>query len=290
MQSIAICITSFNRRSRTLACLRRIYGLELPGGTSLRVHLLDDASSDGTADAVAVAFPQVQLHHGDGAHYWAGGMRIAYAAALAEGHDYYVWLNDDVELFSDAMVRALSTLENLRSVHGGEHVIVGAMCDRERQGPTYSGYSQPSRLFPWKLRKLPPLPDRPRECFTLNGNFVLIPSEIAHKIGNIDPAYIQMHADLALGILARRNGARNWILPGFVGVCELNVSGRKDWTAPGLSISERFKRMEHPLGFPLRPNLAYSRHFKGWAPIVVAAPYLGLIRAALSDVKSAFRR
>lgn len=286
MQTIAVCIASYNRRSCTLACLERLYKLALPHGTELVVHLLDDASSDGTASCVGELFPQVRLHSGDGRHYWAGGMRVAYGAALAERHNYYLWLNDDVQLFPDALSRALDAIDELRNTHGGEHLVVGATCDGTGKQTTYSGYAQSSRLFPWKLRSVPPLPDHPRECFTLNGNFVLIPSAVAHKVGNIDPSYIQMHADLALGLLARQHGARNWILSGFVGICEANLSGRKDWTAPGLSLRERMRMIEHPLGFPLRPNLAYSRHFKGWAPFIVAAPYLRLVRAAFSDLVS----
>lgn len=283
MTSIAVCIASFNRRDRTLACLQRLYTAELPEDMTVTVHLLDDGSSDGTAAAVAEAFPQVRLHHGDGNYFWAGGMRVAYGAALAERHDYYVWLNDDVELFDDTLKRAIETERALRRAHGGEHVIVGAMCARDLQTTTYSGFVRASALLPWKFKRIPPAPDKPIECDTLNGNFVLIPAAVAHKLGNIDPSFVQMHADLVLGLTARRAGARNWVMPGHAGICDANVAGRKNWRAPGLSLSERLKMMEHPLGYPLKSNIAFSRYFSLWAPVMIAAPYIGFLRAALTS-------
>lgn len=281
MGTVAVCIASFNRRERTLECLTKLYGAALPDGLSLVVHLLDDDSSDGTAAAVEARFPKVCLHRGEGNCFWAGGMRIAYGAALAERHDYYIWLNDDVELFADTLKRAIIALENVSSQLGGEHIVIGALRARERETTTYSGFVRASRIFPWKFRRIDPDPDRPRECETINGNFVLIPGAVAQRLGNINSSYIQMHADLDLGLAARRADVRNWVLPGYAGICDANLSGRKDWKAPGLSFSERLRIMEHPLGYPLKANIAYSRNFGWWAPIMVAAPYVALVRATL---------
>jgi GT2 family glycosyltransferase len=284
MHSIAVCIAAFNRRERTLACLDRLHNLELPANTKLVVHLLDDASPDRTAAAVAERFPKVRLHHGDGQYFWAGGMRVAYDAALTEEHEFYVWLNDDVELFVDALLRAWLTYANLQAKHGGEHLIVGAMLGRDG-ATTYSGFERASRILPWKFRLAPPLPDLPRECATLNGNFVFIPAAAARRIGGIDGAFVQMHADLVLGLTARRIGARVWVMPGHAGVCEANTSGRKNWKAPGLSIVERWQIMGHPLGYPLGPSVAYARHFGLWAPVMIAAPYLGLAKAIFASAR-----
>lgn len=283
MTSVAVCIASFNRRSRTLLCLDRLFSAELPENTELVVHLLDDASPDGTAAAVAERFPQVRLHHGDGQRYWAGGMRIAYGAALAAGHDYYLWLNDDVELFSDTIKRAIQMERELRRRHGGEHVIVGAMCARDGKTTTYGGLVSTSAILPWKFALIPPNPNQPIECDTLNANFVLVPDAVARKVGNIDPGFVQFHADLVLGLMARRVGARNWVLAGHVGICDANVAGRKNWRAPGLGLAERLKLMEHPLGYPLKGNIAFSRYFGPWGPLMIISPYLKFAAAALRE-------
>jgi len=243
---------------------------------SVVVYLIDDGSTDGTSAAVQAEFPTVRLSTGDGTLYWAGGMRRVYGQALQEKHDYYLWLNDDVELYEDALARAISTSEGLIARFGGEHLIVGAMQSPDGAATTYSGFIRSSRLLPWKLEKIDPRACEAVECDTVNGNFVLIPSSLARRIGNIHPAYIQMHADLELGFVARKLGGRNWIMPGFAGVCAMNP-GRKKWNEPGLPFLERLRLMRHPLGYPLKPNIAYSRNFGLWAPVAIAAPYVTLL-------------
>lgn len=281
MTSVAVCLACFNRRDRTLACLESLYRQQLPDGVRLVVHLLDDASPDGTAEAVREKFPRVHVHVGDGQRYWAGGLRVAYGAALAEGHDYYLWLNDDVTLFADSIGRALDVHRELQADHGGQHLVVGAMRASAKETTTYSGFTRASNFVRWRFRHLEPFADRPRECLTMNGNFLLIPRAVAHLLGNIDRAFSHSLADLDFGLRARRRGVRNWILPGYAGICDANVGGRKDWKSAGLTLKQRLQIMEHPLGYPLRPSMAFARNFGLLAPVVVAAPYLSLVRASL---------
>jgi Mrp family chromosome partitioning ATPase len=79
---IAAVLAAYNRRELTLACLASLQAQQVPG-VVLYTFALDDASSDGTADAVAERFPDTVLLHGDGQQYWAGGMCQAFAAAGA---------------------------------------------------------------------------------------------------------------------------------------------------------------------------------------------------------------
>ena len=116
---IAVCMAAHNRRDRTLACLASLFAADMPAGGRLNVFLLDDGSTDGTGEAVAEAYPQVTLLRGDGACYWAGGMRRAYGAALDGPYTHFVWLNDDVELAPDALTGLLRQSDALRARTGG---------------------------------------------------------------------------------------------------------------------------------------------------------------------------
>ena len=58
--TIAVLLTCHNRRQHTLACLEGIHRNTVDGVT-VDIHLVDDGSSDGTAEAVAEAYPDVEI-------------------------------------------------------------------------------------------------------------------------------------------------------------------------------------------------------------------------------------
>ena len=118
---VAALMAAHNRRDLTLACLRSLDRQRVPGVT-VDVFVLDDGSSDGTSEAIAEQFPEVTVLHGDGQLYWCGGMRQAFAAAIAGDYDHYLWLNDDVYLDDGALAVLLDTERRLRQ--RGEAVIV----------------------------------------------------------------------------------------------------------------------------------------------------------------------
>ena len=82
---IAVILTCYNRKAKTLACLDRLFhAQEVQGDVELTVFLTDDGCTDGTADAVRTSFPEKDIHilQGNGQLYWAGGMRLAWKAAM----------------------------------------------------------------------------------------------------------------------------------------------------------------------------------------------------------------
>lgn len=289
MTRLAICITSFNRRETTKRCLEKIFTSSFPTDLTAQVFLLDDGSSDGTSEMVAECYPTVRLHQGDGNYYWAGGMRRVFGLALQEDFDYYLWLNDDVDLFPDSIARAVSA--SLSLTHKGDdlHLIVGAMRD-SNGNTTYSGYERAQSILPWRFRRIDPHETSLRRCATVNGNFLLVNRSLSKLIGNIRPQFVQMHADFDYGLRANSRGGSCWVLPGYAGICESNVSGRKNFKDPTLPLSERIALMEHPLGYPLRSNLAYSRNFGIWGLAAVVAPYAAVLMPRLPFFLANFRR
>src|SRR6266511_1183816 len=79
---VAAVMAAYNRRELTLACLRSLRAQPAPGVT-LDAFVLDDASTDGTGQAIAAEFPEAALLRGTGRLYWNGGMRTAFGAAIA---------------------------------------------------------------------------------------------------------------------------------------------------------------------------------------------------------------
>ena len=135
MKTIAVLITSFNRKEKTIKCLESLF-VQHATNFFLQVFLVNDGSTDGTAEAVSRKFPEVQIIHGDGTLYWNRGMHKAWSEASKRNNDFYLWLNDDTFLYKEALKEMLETLVKVR----GEAIIVGATCSTlDKKLTTYGG-------------------------------------------------------------------------------------------------------------------------------------------------------
>src|SRR5512138_1923464 len=108
MKTIAALLTVHNRKHKTLLCLQSLYNQILTEGYKLDVYLTDDGCTDGTPEAIREEFPQVTIIKGDGSLFWNRGMYAAWTKATEiADYNYYLWLNDDTELFDDSLIELL---------------------------------------------------------------------------------------------------------------------------------------------------------------------------------------
>lgn len=273
--SLAVLIASHNRREATLECLSTLYSQSL-FPTSLSVFLVDDGSTDGTADSVRTAFPHVTVIEGDGSLYWCQGMEVAWREALALGYDGYLWLNDDVELYGDAFSVLLSSVEHLLSTGDWPAVLVGSLCDPRSGALTYGGVRLTSSWRPARVARVKPSQTQLLPVDTFNGNFVFVPQGVVDVVGTLD-AFSHAIGDLDYGLRVRKAGFPVYLLPGYVGSCV-------DPPRPPLTLST----INLPKGLPWRDWLRYTwRHARGpgW-PLVFAAPY---VKAAGRSIRSMVR-
>ena len=66
LKTIAILMTCYNRKEKTMASLAGIFKQKILENIQLQVYLVDDGSADGTSEAVAQTYPQVKIIPGDG--------------------------------------------------------------------------------------------------------------------------------------------------------------------------------------------------------------------------------
>ena len=64
INNYAVILTCFNRKDTTLRCLRQLY--QQKKSSRMDVFLCDDASTDGTSEAIRKEFPQVHVVIGNG--------------------------------------------------------------------------------------------------------------------------------------------------------------------------------------------------------------------------------
>ena len=234
--TIAVLLTCFNRHVKTLTCLGSLYNCQIPENHILDVYLVDDGSSDGTSIAVKRDFPQVTIIQGTGNLFWNKGMYLAWTSAIRKKeYDYYLWLNDDTLLIKSA-VKLL--LENSKLLNN-RRIIVGATCSKEKGRVTYSGY-----IFPDK--KLYPN-DTWQKCDFFNGNIVLIPSYVFHRVGFLDKQFRHNLGDIDYGMRASKLGFVHSLSPHCLGICE-DHDTEPLWRNRSISIFTRLKHLYSPLG------------------------------------------
>ncbi|MCU0550692.1 MAG: glycosyltransferase family 2 protein [Leptolyngbya sp. Prado105] len=250
---IAVLLSCYNRRNITLTCLKSLYQQSIP----FEVYLVDDGSTDGTSDAIRNLFPDVNLIQGNGNLYWVGAMRLAFERAIAQNHSFYLWLNDDTLLESDALTRLMQTYTQVRP----DSILVGSTYDRRTKAPTYGGAIRSRAWYSNKFEFVGSV-SALKACDTFYGNCVLIPKVVVDRVGNLDPALVHNFGDLDYGLRAKQQGCAIWTMPGFIGSCSQNsVVG--SWVDPKLSLIERLKKVTQVKNFPIRPWTVFCQRHSG---------------------------
>lgn len=283
---LVVLMTSYNRKAKTVAALQALATNTGLDDVGLSVILVDDGSTDGTAEAVIQAFPWVHVVHGDGSLFWCRGMHRAFEVAMHIGYDYYLWLNDDTLLRSDAVSRMISCNADLRARTGKPVIVVGSTIDEHTGKLTYGGERCPNWWSRTTFVRVVPTVDA-QQCDSMNGNFVLIPAEVAQKVGNLDPAFEHAMGDTDYALRAGSLGIELWVTPGIFGTCGHNsITGTYlDASQP---FSRRWKDFLSRKGLPWRSWMIFTRRHAGpfW-PLFFAMPYAKqLARGLLQHTRS----
>jgi len=97
MDRILAVIPVHNRRETTLAILESLQSLR-KSSFRLDAFVIDDGSTDRTAEAIGQRFPETIVERGDGNLWWGGAINVGFRYALRHGYDYVYTLNDDIVL------------------------------------------------------------------------------------------------------------------------------------------------------------------------------------------------
>lgn len=275
MTRITAILTTFNRRQTTLSCLARLEAAAAEAKVALRIVLVDDASSDGTAGAVRERFPLAEVASGEGDLFWNRGMHRGIELAFAQEFDYLLWLNDDTMLRADAISRLLQEAQMLRHRDGRDALLSGATCDATGR-VTYGGAASAGGLRRFTYRRVWDA-NVPVACDVINGNCVLVPAEIARVVGNLDPVFEHAMGDTDYALRTKAAGFGVYVASGFVGQCSNNpVQG--SFNDADASFRTRWQRMMSRKGLPPRSYAHFVRRHGGpmW-PLYFAWPYVRLI-------------
>jgi len=280
IRRIAVLITSFNRREFTLNSLASLLRQRKEERVHFSVFLVDDGSTDGTGEAVRFEFPDVRLLQGDGTLFWNGGMRMAFGAALREPFDAYLFLNDDVILYENALERVIECAQTWLD-KGRPAIVVGSMRCPLTGEHSYGGVVRRAKGFQVKFEKVAHDPLASVICDTMNGNCALIPNQIASVVGNIEACFRHQFGDLDYGLRAKRAGFDIVVAPGYIGECLPN-SRIGTWRDPSIAFRKRWKHLISLKGVPFKEWLLFTWRHYGWrGAYYIFSPYLKTIVSSL---------
>ncbi len=209
---VSIVVVSYNTRDLTLACLRSVFAETT--AFPFEVIVVDNASSDGSADAIAAELPGVKLV--------ALEENVGFARAnnLASGHatgEYLLLLNPDTEVLDRAVEElvAFADAHPEASVWGGRTLFADRSLNRGScwgaptpwslfcHGSGLASLFRHSRLFdPESLGRWPR--DTERDVDVVSGCFLLVRRTTWTELGGFDPAFFMYGEDADLCLRAGR--------------------------------------------------------------------------------------
>lgn len=262
MYRVAVLITFYNRKERTLQCLKSLYQAVQPA-VEFSVYACDDGSTDGTAEAIRIDHPSVKIVPGDGSLFWNRGMLKVWEEAVRQDYDYYLWLNDDTVVdvnFWDEMMSSTQT-------SAAPVVVSGLIADANTGKIIYGGTGQSGTLIQANAED--------RTIKNLNGNMVLVPREIVMKVGLLDS---RLHHDLGDVDYGYRVTAAGFHLVATRQATGYGVSNNycrvRKWN---VAMWARFKRLYSPLGADPRLIFYFKKKHFGVLDAIITFVYLHVL-------------
>lgn len=118
---ISVIIPVFNRLSYTYACIE---SLKSQTYRDFRIILVDDGSTDSTAEVISEKFPDVIILKGDGNLWWTKAMNMGVQYVLNQSYtdkDFVLELNNDLIVKSDYIEQLVKAAEK------NPHSLIGSV-------------------------------------------------------------------------------------------------------------------------------------------------------------------
>jgi len=207
---VALIILSWNGKADTLACLASLARIDYPNPWLI---VVDNGSSDGSAEAVREAYPGVTLIENGANLGFAEGNNVGIRHALDHGADHILLLNNDTEVAPDFLTALVDAAER-----GGAGVY----------GPKIYYHAEPERIWcagndwtgwPGGFRQVGDgEPDGPAfgsetETDYIIGCALFVPAEVFRTVGLLDPAFFLTYEETDWCYRARKAGHRCVVVP-----------------------------------------------------------------------------
>ena len=235
---LAIVTPVHNRCEETLRCLRSIWRSDLD---DLEIHVIvvDDGSTDDTAERVAREFPDVEIVPGNGNLWYTAGANLAIEAGLKFDPDFVLLINND-QIFDAKCIRSVVSCAQRfpRSIVGALLLSWASPHEVFQVSPQWSVAKGGFRH--WFKQTVWTVPPKPWRVEIIVGNCVLFPVGAIRQVGLMDAKRLPQYGDAEYTPRMRRAGWQLVIEPRARVFCKPNdvISGFRK-----LPLSEKLKRL-----------------------------------------------
>jgi hypothetical protein len=283
-----VIVSSTGARDLLRSCLRTLGEHPYTGGEML-VHVVDNASIDGTPEMVVNEFPEVRLHALD----WNSGFCVANNIVLREVRAPYVLvLNPDTEIYPGSLDHMVALME-------GDGGIGMSSCRLEQRDGALDHASK--RSFPTPMSSLyhfigagdrlggrfagyqaPDLGERELgEVDAVNGAYMLVRKTAMDEVGLLDEGYWLYMDDLDWCYRFKQAG---WKVVYDGRVSSMHVKG-------GTTKRKAHRGLRHNVAFHRSMGRFYRKFYAGRNPLLDLLVYVAIAgKLAISVVRSAIAR
>ncbi|MBM4268174.1 MAG: glycosyltransferase family 2 protein [Deltaproteobacteria bacterium] len=206
---VAVVVLDWNGGAETLLCLERLHETRSP---DLRVYLVDNASREPVQGEAKRRFPEVVAIRNERNLGYAGGNNVGIRAALADGAEWVLVLNNDAFVRPDTIVSMLAA--GARRNDDGPVAAVGARILRaDEPGCLWMAWGEVTyrqslvRLVGEGERDGPEFASD-RDVPWVSGAAILLSRHALEDVGLFDEAYFAYHEEVDWCARARERGFR----------------------------------------------------------------------------------
>lgn len=201
--TVITIILNTNRREDSLACLDSLLKNTYENH---KVIVLDNASTDGSVEAIQTAFPSVEIVNLTENKGYAGNNNVGIELALVQGADWVFVLNEDTILEPTCLAKLVETGESDPKIG-----IVGPMVYHfdepqviQSAGGQFDRYLDASHIAENQ-------PDRgqfsePRPVDWISGCAILVRQEVIERLGMLDERFFIYYEETEWCLRASRGG------------------------------------------------------------------------------------